>query len=398
MIKRKVQSIGLTYRLIRIVVSCALISSTAVLGACSNSSKSKIDPKYGVAASPRVAKGGPIPRGGGRYQVGKPYKIAGMWFHPKEDPDYEGVGIASWYGDAFHGRLTANGEIYDMNTLSAAHPTMPLPSYAKVTNLENRRSVIVRVNDRGPFAKGREIDLSRRAADVLDMRRQGLAKVHVAYVGKARLDGDDVEWLEASAHVPGQTPVTPGYPDGVMLASNQSTQPLAYQQNESVSTFGQLQTSSVKAPPSRPLQQVGFTPQPQRATQGLPAPATSPPITLLPPAPVGYPSSSQNMWRSYAPAARVHEAFEAIDTLVADDASQALKAKATIRAGVFADARNVKKAKMLLSSQGELKISSFERDGHTLQIVDVVTHKIKVKETLAQLVVAGYQDAMVVSN
>lgn len=120
---------------------------------------SKIDPKYGVAASPRVVSSGPIPKGGGRAMVGKPYKIAGRWYHPKEDPDYVGVGLASWYGDAFHGRKTANGEVYDMNMLSAAHPTMPLPSYARVTNYSNNRSVIVRVNDRGPFAHGREIDL-----------------------------------------------------------------------------------------------------------------------------------------------------------------------------------------------------------------------------------------------
>ena len=79
--------------------------------------------------SPRVVHGGPVRKGGGRYQVGKPYKIAGRWFHPKEDPDYRARGKASWYGDSFHGRLTANGEIFDMQSLSAAHPTLPLPSY-----------------------------------------------------------------------------------------------------------------------------------------------------------------------------------------------------------------------------------------------------------------------------
>lgn len=167
------------------------------LAACS-SSNSRIDPKYGVAASPRVSKAAYIPSGGGRYQVGKPYKIAGKWYKPKEVTRYEKTGIASWYGDAFHGRKTANGEIYNMNAYSAAHPTLPLPSYVRVTNLANGNSVVVRVNDRGPFAHNRLIDLSKRAAGVLDFRRQGVAKVHVSYLGRAPVDGGDAKFLEAS--------------------------------------------------------------------------------------------------------------------------------------------------------------------------------------------------------
>lgn len=167
------------------------------LAACS-SSNSRIDPKYGVAASPRVSKAAYIPSGGGRYQVGKPYKIAGKWYKPKEVTRYEKTGVASWYGDAFHGRKTANGEIYNMNAYSAAHPTLPLPSYVRVTNLANGNSVVVRVNDRGPFAHNRLIDLSKRAAGVLDFRRQGVAKVHVSYLGRAPVDGGDAKFLEAS--------------------------------------------------------------------------------------------------------------------------------------------------------------------------------------------------------
>ena len=130
-----------------------------------------------------------MPRGGGRYQVGKPYQVKGKWYRPKEDPNYKAVGLASWYGSAFHGRLTANGEVYDMTHLTAAHPTMPLPSYARVTNLKNGSSVMVRVNDRGPFAHSRVIDLSKRAAELLDYQHTGLAKVKVEYVGRAPLDG-----------------------------------------------------------------------------------------------------------------------------------------------------------------------------------------------------------------
>ena len=117
-------------------------------------------------------------------------------YYPKEDKNYSKVGLASWYGDAFHGRLTANGEIYDMTHLTAAHPTMPLPSYARVTNLENGSSVIVRVNDRGPYSHNRLIDLSKRAADILDYTRTGTAKVKVEYVGRAPLDGQDDQYLD----------------------------------------------------------------------------------------------------------------------------------------------------------------------------------------------------------
>lgn len=121
------------------------------------------------------------------YKVGKPYQVNGRWYYPKEDPDYSEVGVASWYGSQFHGRLTANGEIFDMNRLSAAHTTLPLPSMVEVTNLENGRSVLVRINDRGPFADNRIIDLSREAARRLGFEQQGLARVRVRYAGVAPL-------------------------------------------------------------------------------------------------------------------------------------------------------------------------------------------------------------------
>lgn len=113
------------------------------------------------------------------YKVGKPYRINGVWYYPAVDYDYSETGIASWYGAKFHGKRTANGEIYDMNELTAAHRTLPLPSLVRVTNLENGRSLVLRVNDRGPFARGRIIDVSRRAAGLLDFRSRGTAKVRV---------------------------------------------------------------------------------------------------------------------------------------------------------------------------------------------------------------------------
>lgn len=120
----------------------------------------------------------------------RPYQIRGRWYHPAEDPEYEEVGMASWYGDRFHGRPTATGETFDMNALTAAHRTLPLPGLVEVTNLENGRAVVLRVNDRGPFVDGRIIDLSRGAARELGLLERGVGRVRVRYLGRApRLGG-----------------------------------------------------------------------------------------------------------------------------------------------------------------------------------------------------------------
>ncbi len=113
------------------------------------------------------------------YKIGEPYQVNGVWYYPNEDYNYDETGIASWYGPGFHGERTANGEIFDTNELTAAHPTLPMPTLARVTNLDNGRSVVVRINDRGPFSGGRLLDVSRRAAQMLAFERQGTAKVRV---------------------------------------------------------------------------------------------------------------------------------------------------------------------------------------------------------------------------
>ncbi len=165
---------------------------------------------YGPASRRVIADGQPVPHGGGQYLVGKPYTIAGQTYYPSERKITQ-VGLASWYGDAFHGRLTANGEVYDRDGFTAAHPTMPLPSYARVTNLRNHYSMIVRVNDRGPYHSNRIMDVSRRVAESLDFRRGGTSDVKVEYVGRASLTGSDDTTLYATlrtdgpAHLPGGT-------------------------------------------------------------------------------------------------------------------------------------------------------------------------------------------------
>jgi rare lipoprotein A len=182
-------------------VFAVLISTLALsLVGCSSSvyksskSSSKLDPFAGKG-SPYYKGKGPIPEGGGKYHVGKPYQVAGRWFTPKEQPGYDKTGAASWYGEAFHARMTSNGEWFDMNDLTAAHPTLPLPSYAKVTNLENGRQVVVRINDRGPFVGTRLIDLSKRTADVLQFRRKGKAHVRVQLIAEAPLEDNGYRHL-----------------------------------------------------------------------------------------------------------------------------------------------------------------------------------------------------------
>jgi rare lipoprotein A len=149
-------------------------------------------PRTDAPVSPRVVTlGQPIPKGGGYYKVGEPYRIDGVLFTPGEDQTYDRTGTASFYSEDFHGRLTANREVFDMWSLTAAHPTLPMPSYAYVTNLANGRTLLVRINDRGPYARGRIIDLSRAAARLLAFETHGTAYVRVRYAGRAPLNGDD---------------------------------------------------------------------------------------------------------------------------------------------------------------------------------------------------------------
>jgi rare lipoprotein A len=205
---------------------------------------------YG-AASPRVvADGEPVPRGGGMYMVGKPYSVAGHTYYPSEK-HYAAIGLASWYGDAFHGRRTANGEVYDRDSISAAHPTMPLPSYARVTNLRNNHSLIVRVNDRGPFAANRIMDVSRKTAEALDFRQSGTTRVKVEYIAAASLAGSNDEKLLATLRLDGPASI-----DGIdgrdrsLLAEN-APYPVATADTRSSSAAGDVASEPVAAPPGR---------------------------------------------------------------------------------------------------------------------------------------------------
>ncbi len=162
------------------------------LSACSVSRSHRALDDETQHLSPRVIKvGDPVPKGGGVFKVGDPYLANGKWYVPINDRSYDRTGLASWYGDFFHGRQTANGEIYDMNALTGAHPTLPLPTYVAVTNLMYNRTVVVRINDRGPYHEDRMIDLSHKAAEVLGFYGRGTAPVRVRYLGPAPMNGDD---------------------------------------------------------------------------------------------------------------------------------------------------------------------------------------------------------------
>src|SRR5271157_551720 len=230
--------------------------------------------KYGHASPKVVADGQPVPKGGGQYLVGHPYTVAGHTYYPREVESYTAVGMASWYGAAFHGRRTANGEVYDMASITAAHPTMPLPSYARVTNLANGYSVIVRVNDRGPYHGGRVMDVSSRAADVLGFKGAGTAKIKVEYVGRAPLEGSDDNMLLASLRTDGSPAHVDGVAEATMVADNRPA--LGF--SVFAAMAGPRDASPVPPTPPQPVARAPVAPPPPEtvevaAAEPAPAPA-----------------------------------------------------------------------------------------------------------------------------
>jgi rare lipoprotein A len=246
-----------------------------VLANCSGGQMSgKIDPRYGVAASARVVEPGqPVPKGGGVYRVGKPYTVAGRVYVPEENTSYSAEGMASWYGDDFHGRYTANGEIFDMASISAAHPTLPLPSYVRVTNLANRRSIVVRVNDRGPYARDRIIDVSVTTAELLGFYGNGVTRVRVEYVGRAPIEGSDDRRLIATLRE-GSQAIAP-----IRVTSSRPFAPVSFDSRSSRS----FDAAGIPSPPDRPYRlgedarEPPFVPAPTTELAAAARPRTSAP-------------------------------------------------------------------------------------------------------------------------
>ncbi|WP_339929300.1 septal ring lytic transglycosylase RlpA family protein [uncultured Brevundimonas sp.] len=180
----------------RMLKGALILGLMSLLAACASGGVR--DGGYAAAARmPVVTDPAPIVSG-----TMRPYQIRGQWYRPVEDPNYDVTGLASWYGDQFNGRPTATGEIFDMHALTAAHKTLPLPGLVEVTNLANGRSVVLRVNDRGPFVDNRVIDLSRGAAEELDLLSRGVGQVRVRYLGRAPRQGGGMRLQTASAAAP----------------------------------------------------------------------------------------------------------------------------------------------------------------------------------------------------
>jgi rare lipoprotein A len=284
-----------------------------------------------------VEYGQNVPKGGGKYHVGKPYSVGGTTFHPREDPNYNRVGLASWYGDLFHGRYTANGEIYDMDRLTAAHPTLPLPSYARVSNLNNGRTIVVRVNDRGPFSNERIIDLSRHSAEALGFRRNGTATVRVTYLGRAPLNGDD-------------------------------SYERRYLANQSF-----MQMAEARAPQASGQRIVSLAEEEAKYASSawrLGTPATTAPVTPVPP--------------KQAPSA---------------DGGVTVKGGYLIQAGMFKMQENVDKARAALSPIAQVEVSQVEFRGEMLSRVRVgpFPDKKAARAALGQVTKAGYDGARIVN-
>jgi rare lipoprotein A len=376
-----------------VLAALAVIAAGSLLASCAlpptNSGKSSggkeyfSEKEYGVSASPRlVAFGKDVPKGGGRYLVGQPYKVKGKVYRPRENPDYASVGLASWYGGAFHGRKTANGEVYDMGELTAAHPTLPLPSYARVTNLANNRSVVVRINDRGPFKKGRIIDVSATVAEMLDFKRVGTAKVKVEYVGKARMDGLDRQMLVSSYKGPNDfghdtlfaSNVT-RTPERIVVASLTPPKPPKLRSNRvdrSIDLFGaqRLDAPPVVAPAFLPTSFGGDDPLG--------------PLILR----TGFETS-------YAPTNRFSGAqAAAAEVAVAGDRA------AIVQIGTFGERANAERIGEHFAAYGRVVTQEKQAAERTLYSVRVVVDKARVRPeaVIGAANAAGLADAFVVSR
>jgi rare lipoprotein A len=275
----------------------ALAAACMLLFGCSSDKLGTVDPRYGVSSSARLVEPGqPVPKGGGVYRIGTPYSIAGHTYIPAEDPHYRAEGMASWYGEDFHGRQTANGEIYDMNSVSAAHTTLPMPSYVRVTNLSNNRSVIARVNDRGPYHSDRVIDVSVKTAILLGFYGNGLAPVRVEYVGKAPLEGSDDNMLIATLRQGEPAPS----PSLIRVASAKPFVP---------ELAARSMSRDVPMPPSRPYSlgegEVASNYRPNNGALGLARPSgadsDNPALALRPAFSAGAPTRSETQGGNLAP-------------------------------------------------------------------------------------------------
>ncbi|THD63014.1 septal ring lytic transglycosylase RlpA family protein [Phenylobacterium sp.] len=315
----------------------ALLMTGASLAACGG-----VTPKYAVGMGPGSGAQAARPPSNGKTGTNAPYQVGGIWYVPHEQPHYDETGIASWYGDAFQLKATADGEIFDMNQFSAAHTTLPLPSMVEVTNLDNGRKMVVRVNDRGPFVGGRIIDLSHAAARELGYDRAGIAHVRVRYVGPAPLAGPDagVRYAQAAPPMAVQRVSTPRIagPDDLAPTSDRrrpADEDIFADAGPAAAAAGAV---AIAVTPLVPR------PQPVSVSSLAPLPSARPAIAAAPDVP-----------DQGGQADGFHEA----------PATQAFR----IQAGAFGDQENARRAAAQLAPAGAATIEPFQRGGVTLYLV-----------------------------
>ena len=376
---RKDGLVSLNHRTLLRIAGVTAIALTAAN--CSSNVRGGIDPKYGVAPSPKmVADGQPVPKGGGRDMVGKPYTIAGRTYVPSETPR-AAEGLASWYGPSFHGRMTANGEIFDRDSVAAAHTTMPLPSYAKVTNLTTGRSLVVRVNDRGPFVNDRVIDLSRRSAEILEVKHKGTAKVRVQYIGRAPLNDQGHHLMAMNEELRRGTPMHQ------MVAS------------------ADMRAGRGGGKGSLPV------PAEIMVAEGKPAPAPAPspaPVMVAEHKPGAAPAQAPFMMASSQPAPAQRRVVTTGSTPAAHAhmaGNQAVRPAGVsngsgfyIQAAALSNADNAERARNTLSGIGPVEISTLDNGASKLFRVRVgpIGDPGSADMTLRNVIAAGYADARIV--
>jgi rare lipoprotein A len=263
----------------RWVAEAALLSAAGLsLAACAGGPAPVAGP--GTEGQPSARYSG--------YKTGQPYEVRGVWYYPKEQPNYDEIGIASWYGDAFHNRFTADGEVFDMNLPSAAHTTLPLPSLVEVTNLGNGKTLVVRVNDRGPFVDGRIIDLSKEAAAELGFVAAGVTRVRVRYVGRAPDPGGMSARQEFASASPKPPSVTAPSPSRLVTLADVGATGAAADYDYTTAPKRPIpyaQMASAMPPPataaaSVPASVLSHTAKAAVKAPGVPAAATAPPPAL----------------------------------------------------------------------------------------------------------------------
>ncbi len=359
---------------IRVVAALGALAALAGVTGCSETQLAAHVVKS-VATPANTARETPA-GSGGKYKVGKPYQVNGTTYFPRVDPDYNRVGIASWYGADFHGKPTANGDVYDMNALTAAHTTLPMPSKVRVTNMENGRSLILTVNDRGPFVKNRIIDVSRRAAQLLGFAQQGTAKVRVEIINH-RTDAN----IQSAALIQGDgVGVPPTYPSGG------ATQPVG------VDPVAGVSMQRAAPPPGAKLSNKGpamVRPVLARETGPVPAAAANAPAPV--PAPATTPVKAV---AAPPPATNAPAAMPVVAAAPTIPAPRALY----VQGGAFRNQDNARALRRQFVQFGPTEIKPATVDGKTFYRVRLgpVYDTADAEDLLSQIVDAGHDHARLV--